>query len=391
MTHQRNRVPLFFYGSTLISSIGSMTLVVSMIGFMIQAGYDLVQVGLLIGLARLVPLMISTFFGQKTDQWAPRKTVLISEVLAALASLGLLATWTKNNKSFSLILAFCILRSAFVSIQVGSKAKITKALSDSSYDSNLKNAAWLNKVTQGATLFAGILGLFAIKHFTLEHVIVFDMITFVINGIVVFFLPLEIPATAIKKESPLQKFKDLYVYNGRVALLDLLLAICMMGTAAFSARLAGSNAEWNSIFLISYGLAVWLSGFLIRVKQFKSLQPLMWLAVGLSFLTVGFIKELSILTWLVIFIRDMAFWMIFHQITTSIQMKTPMQITASVSHARMAQMVAVLALGEILVGVWKDILPIWMEGSLRGALALCVVVALLILKPEVNHAPKTTA
>ena len=375
----------FFYGGALLSSIGSMTLTVSLIGFMLKNNFSLFEVGIVTGLSRLIPILVSTFFGQLADKWSPRSVIIFTEIGAALTSIGLFVGWQRGHDGYLLILAFMILRAVFVSFQTGSRSKIAKLLSQDTLASNAKNAIWLNKATQGATLFAGVLGLFAISFTNFESVILFDALTFILNGFIVFFLiSYDEQSESGSKQTVIQKFYDLYQSNQRVAVLDLLLAVAMMGTSSIMARLAGSEEQWVSIFLISYGLSVWISGFTERTSFFNKIpMQQMWLLMGTAYAVLGFVPGPNFLVWVICFAKDFSYWTIFHRISAEIQHNTPKEKIASVTHARMAQMIAVLSVGEIAVGAWRDVLPMWAEGLWRGS--VCILVVLLLRSATKNE------
>ncbi len=373
----KKQTPFYFYLGTLLSSVGSMTLVVSLLAFMLKNQFSLLQISVIIGLSRFLPVVVSVFLGHKTDSLSPKKIIVFAEIGAATASLFLFYSWEVLDKNYYFILIAMILRSLFTSIQNGSKAQIAKVLSDSSYQSNSKNAVWLNKATQGATLFAGVLGWFAITRLSLSAVIIFDAITFILNGLILFMLPIEgAQSEESNGSSIVQKFKDFYQYNFKAGALDALLVLSMMGTSAFTARLAGAKEEWISLFLLSYGLAVWLAGYLERTQFIKNLRSALWIMLGVSLILLGMIPGPNALVWAVCLFKDICFWILFHRISSYIQIDTPQKIIGSVNHARNAQMITIFALGEIAVGLWKNSLPFLWECGLRGG--LCLAVALVI-------------
>ncbi len=83
-----------------MSSVGSLTLTVCLIAFMAKAGYSFVQIGLLVGSARIVPVIINLFFGELADRLSPKKIVFWSELCAGLASVGLYFAWVKGPSYF---------------------------------------------------------------------------------------------------------------------------------------------------------------------------------------------------------------------------------------------------------------------------------------------------
>ena len=366
-----------FYLGTLISSVGSMALAIALVGFMLAGGFDLLKIGLVIGISRFVPVLISIFVGHRLDAYSPRWTLLVTEVAASFASILLFVGWNSLDKNFSFILVAMVLRSIFTSAQTGSRSQITKLLSQDDYKSNSRNAVWLNNVTQGATLFGAAIAWIAVKYSSLEVVIAFDALTFIINGLILYILPINLaPSVSNIKVSAFTKFKDLYRINGWAASLDALLVLSVMGANSFSARLAGADESWMPLFVLSYGVSVWLSGFVERGQFVQRQRHLFWILLGVTLILLGQFKEPSFAMWIVCFVKDIAFWMIFHRIASHIQHDTPKDKIASVTFARNAQVISIFALGEIAVGAWQKYLSLETECLLRAG--VCVVAIVLI-------------
>lgn len=374
----------WFYFGTLVSSIGSFTFNICLVAFMVQAGYDLFQVSLILGLQRLVPMLVAGLLGHYTDELSPRWTVVITEVGAALATLGILWSWKDGDAGYWHLVAFSLLKTSVISFQAGSKAKITKILSDSSYASSSKHAIWFNKATQGGTLFAGLIAWPIILHLNFETAIWLDLGTFIVNGIIVFLMPLveekSEPASAVVQTTILSKFTDFYKYNRRAATLDCLLAISMMGTTSFTARLAGSDQKWMAALIGGYGLSVWLAGFIEKSQVLKSRSLSFWFGLGVSYACLGFFPQQGLLTLGLAICKDTFYWLLLHRISSHIQMDTPKEIMGSVSSARVTQMILILASGELLVGTWSKIMPVAYDGLWRGT--FCILVLVLMRLPQ---------
>ncbi len=344
---------------------------------MLQAGYDLFHVSLILGLQRLVPMFVAGIWGHYTDKFSPRLTVVVTEAGAALATLGILWAWKEGSGGYLHLLAFTLLKTSCISFQAGSKVKITKVLSDSTYTSNTSHAIWFNKATQGATLFAGLIAWPIITHLNFETAIWFDLLTFVINGAIVFLLPLKdsiVEDTQSLLSGIFSKFTDFYKYNRRAAVLDLLLAISMMGTTSFTSRLAGSDQKWMAVLIGGYGFSVWLAGFIEKSQIFKNRSLTFWLGLGLSYAVLGFFPGQGLLTLMLVIFKDTFYWLLLHRISSHVQMDTPQEIMGSVSSARTTQMIMILATGELLVGTWIKVLPVAYDGLWRGAFCLLILI-----------------
>ena len=144
-----------------------------------------------------------------------------------------------------------------------------------------------------------------------------------------------------------------------------------MGLASFNTRLAGNKQEWNPVLLIFYGLAVWVAGYIERSKLVRRVGPALWIAFGASFWVLG-VLPVGVGLVAANFVKDVFYWILYHRITTSIQMDTPTEVIGSVSHARMAQMITILALGELAVGAWQNVLPISWDAGWRAVLCVAV-------------------
>lgn len=371
--------PLFYFG-TLISSVGSFAFNLALIAFMLKSGFDLVHASLIIGLQRFVPIVVTSVWGHLTDVLPVKRTVIVAEGIAVLSSLGLFFLWKGADTSYFLFSMICILRSIVVSFQLGSRSKISKFLADGTYAGNSRQAIWLNKATQGATLFGGLFAWIIIQYFNLETAILFDAFTFALNGVIVFLLP-DFESSTEKENKTVswnQKFFDLFQYNARAAGLDILLAISMMGTVAFMARAAGESQSWSGLFMAGFGLAVWVSGYLERGITSRLPTFPYWIGLGLSFLLIAKFHKAGVGTLALFFMKDLCYWTIYHRISSHIQMDTPTQKMGGVISARIGIMIFILAMGEILVGAWSSFVSIGSESLVRGAIAVGIGMVLLL-------------
>ncbi len=385
-----------FYSGTLISSVGSFTFNLCMIAFMVKAGFPLVDATLIFALQRIIPLIVIGIMGHLTDRFPAKPTVYISEAIAGISSIALLFIWKGIDTNYSLLIALCVIRSIVVAFQTGSRSKITKELSDGTYASNARNAMWFNKATQGAMLFSGLISWLIIENLSFEFAVAFDAISFILNGISVFLLPVAISGTATAgadkttNVSWTQKYLDLFKYSPRAAKLELLLGVVTMGTIAFLARIAGQDQSWIGKFMGAYGLAVWVSGFLERKVTSRLSSTPYWIVLGLSFLLLGYIGTPSLTTLAISFIKDLCFWVLLHRISGHIQNDSPKNLMGSIASARASLFIAILSLGEILVGAWVNVVPLSFEGALRAAIALGIA-SYVFLQPAKGAADDRSA
>ncbi len=381
-----NGSAFLFYLGQFLSSMGSLTFNLCLVAFMPQAGFDLAQISLILGLQRFIPVFIMGIWGHLTDTLNAKMTVVVLEILAGFLSISLLLIWDDANTNYIAFLTVCILRAILVNFQTGSRVKLSKLLSDGSYQSNAKHAIWQMKATQGATLFAGLVGLVLIKFLSLKTAIILDFISFLANGLIILFIP-----GNIKNEKNIsqniswkQKFSDHFKYNKQAAILDIALAISIGGLIFFFARVSGSDHIWNALFLTSYGLSVWIAGFLERsfAKKFSSTP--FWLLMSVSFILLGKFGGPNLESLILMFVKDISYWIILHRISGHIQNDTPVHSIGSVSSARFAIMVIILSIGEILVGAWSSVVPLWLESLMRALVALSIGLGLMMSKTKVG-------
>lgn len=370
--------PLFYFGM-LVSSVGSFAFSMALIAFMLKSGFPLWQATLIIGLRRFVPVLMTGAWGHLTDNLPARWTVAIAEGIAAVSSVILLFIWNGASTVYPVLAAVVIVRAVVVSFQTGSRAKITKLLSDDSYKENSRHAIWMNKATQGATLLGGLFAWLIIEKFNLQTAIIFDAATFVLNGVIVLLLPdLEANSAAAGRVSWHQKFSDLFGFNRRAAVMDAVLALSMMGTMAYMSRLAGENQSWAGLYMASFGLAVWVSGYLERGVTSRLPTFPYWLTLGGSFFLLGQLQGPGILALSVFFIKDLSYWTIFHRISSHIQIDTPTDRIGGVTSARISIMTTILAGGEVLVGAWSNVVPVAADSWFRAFVAVGVGVYLVV-------------
>lgn len=387
--------PLFYFG-ILISSIGSGTYAYALLAFLLKNGFSLADAALIMGLQRLLPTLVIGVWGHYTDRWSPRVTIVAAEALAAVLSLALLWVWQEGQTNLQLLTLLTVGRSIIVSFQLGSRAKITKILSGSTYAGNSRHAMWLNKATQGASLFSGALAWMFVTYSSLPAVILFDLATFALNGLLVFFLPAfatgdDSTADATEPMSWYSKFRDFFVFNRQVFLLDVVLFVGTGGLVAYAARVSGSEPGWTGLFVAAYGLAVWAAGFAERSFTAKLPSAPFWLAMGATFLALGQFQSPSAtllpVALVVSFAKDFCFWIIFHRLSAHVQASTPLKMMGSIASARNVLVVVVSAGMEIVVGAWTPFVSLPVESVLR-ALPLIAVGVFLFARTPVQESAK---
>ncbi len=381
----KNNSAFLFYAGTLFSSVGNLTFTTCLVAFMLKSEFSLASISLILGLQRLLPILVIGIWGHLTDRLNPKLTVVVLEIIAAGTSIALLLLWKGHETVYSLLAFVCLLRAFMISFQLGSRSKISKLLGSDEYASNSKNAIWLMKATQGATLFGGIIAFVIIKNFNLETAILFDFITFVVNGVLIYGLSIESnddKALLESDESWFKKFSDLFKHNKEAALLDIFLALSLFGWASYTARLAGVDQSWNGLFTASYGLAVWVAGFAERSFAKRVSSAPFWVIQAIAYVGLAMFGGPHYLTLVMVLIRDVSYWVILHRISSHIQRDSPSKLMGGISSARFTIMVIILAGGEMVVGGWSNFVPLWIDSGLRALITIGVGAVLLTKKSQ---------
>lgn len=383
---QRAVAPLFYFG-ILISSIGSGAFGTALFSFLILNHFSLSQAALLLGLQRLIPTFVVAVSGHWTDRWSARVTIIAAEVFAAFLSLALIFVWHGQDSNLIAIAALSISRTVIVFFQLGSRAKISKILSGDSFAGNSRHAMWLNKATQGGSLFSGALAWAFVTYGSLEAAIIFDFATFVLNGLIVYLLPkladtifladsADVRTRADIGERWFEKFRDYFTLNRELMWFDVALFACTGGLIAYGARIAGNEPGWAGLFVAAYGLAVWVAGFMERSLTSKFSTVPYWIGIAVSYLVMGQFEQASLAAVGVSFVKDFCFWVIFHRVSSHLQMRTPVRKMGSVTSARSVMIVVISAGGEMLVGAWSNVVSLPVESAVRALIAISVGVYL---------------
>lgn len=279
-------------------------------------------------------------------------------------------------------------RSAAQAISSGVSAKISKGLTEID-GKGLEHAIFLNIATAGATLFAGLSGWYAVLHYSLTHILIFDAVTFAINGIAILMI---VPNLLVGKPPPrtkmslLSPYRALYRRTARVVVMDLLLAASMAGLAASSARLADGREEIIPAMMAIFGLSFWISGFFLKKGGSRIPEAVPWLTLACGFALLPWVAGLGVVPLMATcFVRDFSYATLFTRHLAETQARVPYEESASVSIARGNQIVLALALGEGVLGAASSLTSLFAEFTLRTFLALSGVVASFILSAGITN------
>lgn len=379
----------------LVSSIGTMTFLVSSMASLNQIGKTIAEIGIFVGTFRLIPALFSILFNNLFLKLGKVKYYIPLEILSFFMSL-VLAYYVKDTHFNILIFTTLAVVRAILSLpQRGNRPYIMKFLEDKMNLAHERPILWLNKVTHGATFFAAILSALGVTYLSLSTIILIDGFTFLISallslGVIKLIKNFEEQNSLEETTDQVSKLwlgsKLLIEKLPMISLLDLVLATVLIGANMFSVRVAGKQEILIPLLLMSYGLSVWIGGFLIRIKHFEKYIFWFWPLMALGFYLVSLHPGEGMLTWMLTFLSDLSYWIIFHYITETIQNEFPLSQIDIVHYARNSLMMMYLALGEYGVGFWSNHLVLSLEGIIRAL--ICFVGLFLSWKIYVKENKK---
>jgi len=375
----------FFLSGIFISTLGSTTFTVCLISFLLERNYDLKTIGILIGCARLFPVITTGLFGHVPDRLQPKKVILLIDYLAIGITIGLYQSALHIEENFILFSTLFVLRSGLLNIQSGARSKISKLMSSQSFESNSKNAIHLNFALQGSNLIAGLMSYFFLNNHPFTTIILFDLSTFLIHS---FFL-LILPGSFAKNESviPLNKikigistkFKHLFHYVPKQAVQDIILSLAITGFWSFGAKLTQESHYSTPIWLINYGIAVLFTSIFHSVTL-KIHYLFAWISLLSLFFMYYIIDIYSPQVIILHLCMCFFYWVLNHKISADIQFLAPVEHISSIMSARNVLLILCLGSGEFIVGLSDQKMGVGMEGIFRGSIILLFLMMTFTLK-----------
>lgn len=348
-----------FLFASFLSSLGSLTFAIANLGFMSQAGFGLMSIGLVVFFSRVCSLVVQLAFSGAIENAKPSDTLVKTELWGAFVSMGLLIVWNADPKGyFWIFLTLISLRAVLMALQNPLRAKIVRIASESNNGSEGRFLIWLNKATYGSTFLAGLIGFLSIKYLTLSHVIVFDFFTYLVSGIIIYFLQknLAVSGSSIAKNSKL-KIKDYFKLNPKIIAQDYFLAAIFSGANIMTVRLAFGNNDLVPIYVGMFGFSVWISGFMLRSKISRLPNSFWWLSL---FVSLGVLCACSkwnhsgLAIFLPLSFSYIIYWVLFHKFTVGIQKAASNDIVLQVAAIRIAVTTILLSIGELIPGILGD-------------------------------------
>lgn len=374
-----------FYLGTFLSSVGSLLLVMTIPAFFIANAIPATSIALSIGIHRFSGIAAAIWFGPTIDHFNAKKVILVTELVAAIATAGLWFGWqTQPTYGLGLFWASLGLRALALGAQTASRNRLVKVLADSNETKEASYVIWLTKATQGAHVISALVALGMLSTGNLGLAILFDGFTFLLSGAAVWMLPVNPQASPkTQKRNLLSAFADFVRQHRDLVWQDGLLAVSVTGTILLMVKLSQSNPRHLIFLNLIFGACIWLSSIVAHRSQLRQHKNFYWslLAAGFACLAMFSGNFLAVLA--SFFLAYMAYWILYHIYTVDIQTKTPLEMIGGVVAARTVFVAVILSLGELLGS--KITLYLSLNQELWVRFAVCIVAMAMVLKTKIRR------
>lgn len=232
-------------------------------------------------------------------------------------------------------------------------------------------------VNYGSVIISNLISWYAIKWQGFQFILILDGVTFLFNGFLVWFSLRRLVSAADEKvyfKNPFLKFKSYFQNCRSVAIADILLNFCVFGTNILMLRLAGKYVEWVPMLLVTFGLAVWVSSWLLKHFDPFRLNGISWYLLPVTFLLMMVGRGNFIITVCAVFLRNVLYWNVSNIHSQLVQVSSPVNKIGAISSARNALATLILGSGELIVGNLVANISLETELATRSLLALLFAV-----------------
>ncbi len=359
-----------FYAGTFLSQLGTFVFVLGLIYFPPLNGWSSLETGLLLSASHLFSTFALLRWGDIGDQIAPKKLIFIVEFSAVLISTFVIYCWLNNSIYARYLFILAIgLKSMITSIQAPARNKYLK-LASNSKDKTKSLSIFLTIINQGTIFFSAILSWFYFKEKTFVATIIFDLLSFLINGLIILTLP-DLSIEKTKKTNLKKRLAEYFSVNKFLAFKDIFASVCIAGASLLIIRISVINSKLSVILGGLFGLSFIISGFLLSKIKKEHIDHLVWPFYSLSFFLLYFAKNdfMIILFMSFLFI---SYALLMHIYLVNWQHESPVQKIANIFSVRSIILTLTLGTGEMLIGKIGPSISVYHEVLIRGALALLI-------------------
>lgn len=361
-----------FLLSTFISTVGNLTSSISLAAFMTHEGFPIVIAGITLSLMRYFAISASFLSTNVFSKFDPKNLIIGCELLGLILTAILVPIWQKGIPYTTPLIVTLTLRTLIVTIPTAAKAGLLKSLSQNSLESNTKSATYFNVATQGAALFSGVIAYLVFIFGRYEWVLIFDAFTFIVSTIILIQIPIA-PTNSPQKTSEQNGFfsglKSYFKHSHSLALEDIAWAITGTGATIFALRLAREDSSKMPLIIATYGLSVWVAGWLVTKHPRICNRALGWFAVAVCFLILNADNISPTILLAVVFLKDTSRWLVQHKMAGEIQYRIPQTLFANAAAAKTVILGIIFATGDWLLASLNSFVPISTDLVVRGTLA----------------------
>lgn len=357
-----------------LSSLGSLTYISGLVTFLPAFQVATVYIGVLFAAIRLTSFLVNITLGHIGDEIDPRKVVIFCEFASLIGSLIIFISWPLSSTLMqATFLIGNVIRVGFVSVQAASIQKYAQTL-DRALSGQGTMAVLLTRAMQGSLLFGGLLSFVFLKYLSLHWLIIFDAVTFLMNGFMVFaFQSGELtPASSTRTLRKLNfriNFLTYFQRHRSLAIEEALVTLTQMGSNTLIVMLFVNSPNFIPFAVAGFGAAVWISSWIVNnmnERYWKSQS--VWLVYAVAIFAQGLFSQSPIATLAFCFVGYICFWLIINRIVKKLMVDCPPEIYSEVSSSRGSVNLAIFSIGEIWVGL--KVFPMFFEMLWRATLAI---------------------
>jgi hypothetical protein len=370
-----------FYIGTFLSQLGTFTLILGLIYFPPLNGWSSLETGLLLSASHLFSTFALLKWGDIGDRVSPKKLILIVEFSAVIISIFTIYCWISDSIFARYLFILAIgLKSMITAIQSPARNKYLKLASNSKERS--KNLSiFLTTINQGTIFFSALLSWFYFKEKSFVATIGFDLLSFLVNGLIILTLP-EISIEKSSKQPFKNRILDYLAVNKFLSFKDIMASICIAGASLLIIRISSIKPDLAVILGGIFGLSFIISGYILSKIKREHIDHYIWPLYSISFFLLYFARsELTILIFMsILFIL---YALLMHIYLVNWQHESPVQKIANIFSVRTIILSLTLGLGEILFGKISPLITVYNEALIRGSISF--VIAVFIFQKHRNH------
>jgi MFS family permease len=367
-----------FFSGSFISQIGTYVFIFGMMFFPAQAGWTPFQIGFLLSITHFSVVVGILKWGDLGDRISPKTLLVRVEFIAMVCSLIFMFCWQFNTPiSRYMFIFFVGIRSMFIAIQSPSKNKYLKLIT-SEHQKSKKFSMLLTAINQGSGIFSSVLCLIFFNKFTFMTSMLFDAITYLINGLLILSLP-ELPIAPSPKFSFKDRFKTYLSIDKFLSFKDITASIAITGISMLMVRLSVENKDLAFYLGGTFGLSFWIGGLILHRLSIKHIDHYIWPLYALAYFLLSFAQS-DVEKILGMAFVCLMYAMLMQTYVSTWQHEAKVESISSVFSIRNIILTLTLGLGELLLGKFSTVLTLQNELQLRAAFTAVIFIIIIFIR-----------